>query len=101
VSECTQAIEEGTMSPLNGLERPIIYHLDRSWTVVDYARGHRRLPQWHHRPAVRAIALNKEPRPRHRYKFFAECSGSGTQQRSTLCRVSYKALDKEPDTGTR
>jgi hypothetical protein len=51
-------------------------------------------------PSVRAIALGKEPRPGHRYRFFAECSGSGTQQRSSLCWVSYKALDKEPDMGT-
>jgi hypothetical protein len=51
-------------------------------------------------PSVRTIALGKEPRPRHRYRFFAECSGSGTRQRSTLCRVPYKALDKEPDMGT-
>jgi hypothetical protein len=51
-------------------------------------------------PSVRAIALGKEPRPRHRYRFFAECSGSSTRQRSTLCRVSCKALGKEPDMGT-
>jgi hypothetical protein len=51
-------------------------------------------------PSVRTIALGKEPRPGHRYRFFAECSGSGTRQRSTLCRVSYKALGKEPDMGT-
>ena len=51
-------------------------------------------------PSVRAIALGKEPRPRHRYRFFAECSGSSTRQRSTLCRVPYKALGKEPDMGT-
>jgi hypothetical protein len=51
-------------------------------------------------PSVRTIALCKELRPGHRYRFFAECSGSGTWQRSTLCRVSYKALGKEPDMGT-
>jgi hypothetical protein len=51
-------------------------------------------------PSVRTIALDKEPRPEHRYRFFVECSGSGTRQRSTLCRVSYKALGKELDMGT-
>jgi hypothetical protein len=51
-------------------------------------------------PSVRTIALSKEPRPGHRYRFFAECSGSSTRQRSTLCRVPYKALGKEPDMGT-
>jgi hypothetical protein len=51
-------------------------------------------------PSVRTIALGKEPRPRHRYRFFAKCSGSDTRQRSTLCRVPYKALDKVPDMGT-
>jgi hypothetical protein len=51
-------------------------------------------------PSVRTIALGKEPRPGHRYRFFAECSGSGTRQRSSLCRVSYKALGKEPDMRT-
>jgi hypothetical protein len=51
-------------------------------------------------PSIRTIALGKETRPGHRYRFFAECSGSGTRQKSTLCRVSYKALDKEPDMGT-
>jgi hypothetical protein len=45
-------------------------------------------------PSVKTIALGKEPRPGHRYRFFAECSGSGTRQRTTLCRVSYQALDK-------
>jgi hypothetical protein len=50
--------------------------------------------------SVRTIALGKEPRHGHRYRFFAECSGSGTQQRTTLCRVPYKALDKEPNMGT-
>jgi hypothetical protein len=50
-------------------------------------------------PSVRTIALGKEPRPRHRYRFFAECSGSDTRQRSTLCRVPYKALGKVPDMG--
>jgi hypothetical protein len=52
-------------------------------------------------PSVRTIALGKEPRPGHRYRFFAECSGPGTQQRGTLCRVPYKSLSKEPDMGTR
>jgi hypothetical protein len=51
-------------------------------------------------PSVRTIALGKEPRPRHRYKFFAECDGSGTRQRGTLCRVPEHALGKVPDTGT-
>jgi hypothetical protein len=52
-------------------------------------------------PSVRAIALGKELRPRHRYRFFAECSGPGTRQRDTLCRVPYKAFGKEPNMGTR
>jgi hypothetical protein len=51
-------------------------------------------------PSVRIIALGKEPRPGHRYRFFAECNGSGTRQRSTLCRVPYQALDKVPAMGT-
>jgi hypothetical protein len=40
-------------------------------------------------PSVRTIALDKEPRPGHRYRYFTECNGSGTWQRSTLCRVPY------------
>jgi hypothetical protein len=51
-------------------------------------------------PSVRTIALGKETRPGHRYRFFAECNGSGTRQRSTLCRVPYQALGKVPDMGT-
>ena len=51
-------------------------------------------------PSVRAIALGKELRPRHRYRFFAECSGSDARQRTTLCRVPYQALGKVPDRGT-
>jgi hypothetical protein len=51
-------------------------------------------------PSVRAITLGKEPRPEHRYRFFAECNGSGTRQRSTLCRVPYQALGKVPDMRT-
>ena len=51
-------------------------------------------------PSVRAITLGKEPRPGHRYWFFAECNGSGTWQRSTFCRVPYQALGKVPDMGT-
>jgi hypothetical protein len=51
-------------------------------------------------PSVKAIALSKEPRPGHWYRFFAECTGSGTRQRSTLCRVPYQTLGKVPDTGT-
>jgi hypothetical protein len=51
-------------------------------------------------PSVRAIALGKEPRPGHRYRFFAECNGSGTRQRNTFCRVPYQALGKVPDMGT-
>jgi hypothetical protein len=51
-------------------------------------------------PSVRATALGKEPRPGHRYMFFAECSGSDTRQRTTLCRVPYQALGKVPDRGT-
>jgi hypothetical protein len=33
-------------------------------------------------PSVRTIALGKEPRPGHQYRFFAECSGSGTQKKN-------------------
>jgi hypothetical protein len=51
-------------------------------------------------PSVRAVALGKEPRPGHRYRFFAECNGSGTRQRSTLCRVPYQVLGKGPNMGT-
>jgi hypothetical protein len=51
-------------------------------------------------PSVRVVTLGKEPRPGHRYRFFAECNGSGTRQRSTLCRVPYQVLDKGPDMGT-
>jgi hypothetical protein len=51
-------------------------------------------------PSVRTIALGKEPRPGHRYRFFAECNGFDTRQRSTLCRVPYQALGKVPDMGT-
>jgi hypothetical protein len=51
-------------------------------------------------PSVSTIALDKEPRPGHQYRFFAECNGSGTRQRSTLCRVPYQALGKVPDMGT-
>jgi hypothetical protein len=46
------------------------------------------------------ITLGKEPRPGHRYRFFAECNISDTRQRSTLCRVPDLALGKEPDMGT-
>jgi hypothetical protein len=51
-------------------------------------------------PSVRAITLGKEPRPGHRYRFFAKCNISGTRQRSMLCRVPYQALGKVPDMGT-
>jgi hypothetical protein len=51
-------------------------------------------------PSVKTIALGKEPRPGHRYRFFAECNVSDTRQRGTLCRVPYVALGKEPDMGT-
>jgi hypothetical protein len=51
-------------------------------------------------PSVRVITLGKEPRPRHRYRFFAECNVYGTRQRSMLCRVPYQALGKVPDMGT-
>jgi hypothetical protein len=51
-------------------------------------------------PSVKTIALGKEPKPGHRYSFFAECNVSDTRQRDTLCRVPYVALDKEPDMGT-
>ena len=52
-------------------------------------------------PSVKTIALVKEPRPRHRYSFFAECNGPGTRQRGRLCRVLRRALDKKPEKGTR
>jgi hypothetical protein len=51
-------------------------------------------------PSVKTIALGKEPRPGHRYRFFAECNVSDTRQRSTLCRVSFLGLGKEPDMET-
>jgi hypothetical protein len=51
-------------------------------------------------PSVKAIALGKEPRPGHRYRFFAECNVSDTRQRTNLCRVPHIALGKEPDMGT-
>jgi hypothetical protein len=38
-------------------------------------------------PSARAITLGKVPVPGHRYSFFVECGGPGTQQRGTLCRV--------------
>jgi hypothetical protein len=50
--------------------------------------------------SVKTITLGKEPRPGHRYRFFAECNVSDTWQRDTLCRVPYVALGKEPDMGT-
>ena len=50
--------------------------------------------------SVRAITLGKELKPGHRYRFFAECNGSDTRQRSMLCRVPYQALGKVPDMGT-
>jgi hypothetical protein len=52
-------------------------------------------------PSVSVIALGKEPRPGHRYRFFAECGGPGTRQRGRLCRVPHTALGKEPDKWTR
>jgi hypothetical protein len=51
-------------------------------------------------PSVRVITLGKEPRPGHRYRFFAECNVYDTRQRSMLCRVPYQALGKVPDMGT-
>jgi hypothetical protein len=51
-------------------------------------------------PSVKTITLGKEPRPRHRYRFFAECNVCGTRQRGTLCRVPHVALGKEPDMRT-
>jgi hypothetical protein len=35
-------------------------------------------------PSVRTITLDKELRPGHRYRFFADCIGPGTRQRETL-----------------
>jgi hypothetical protein len=51
-------------------------------------------------PSVQAIALGKEPRPGHRYRFFAECNVPDTRQRIHLCRVPTGTLGKEPDMGT-
>jgi hypothetical protein len=51
-------------------------------------------------PSVKTIALGKEPRPEHRYRFFAECNACDTRQRGTLCRVSHVALGKESDMRT-
>jgi hypothetical protein len=51
-------------------------------------------------PSVITIALGKEPRPGHRYRFFAECISPGTRQRTRLCRVPYQALGKVSDCGT-
>jgi hypothetical protein len=51
-------------------------------------------------PSVKTIALDKEPRLGHRYRFFAECNVSNTRQRVTLCRVPYVTLGKEPDMRT-
>jgi hypothetical protein len=51
-------------------------------------------------PSVKTIALGKELRPEHRYRFFAECNVSDTRQRGKLCRVPCIALGKEPDMGT-
>jgi hypothetical protein len=51
-------------------------------------------------PSVKAIALGKEPRPGHRYRFFAECNVSDTRQRGRLCQVPHRTLGKEPDMGT-
>jgi hypothetical protein len=43
-------------------------------------------------PSVRAIALGKEPRPGHRYRFFAECWPTDTRQRET-CLPSEKEIE--------
>jgi hypothetical protein len=51
-------------------------------------------------PSVRAIALGKEPRPGHRYRYFVEYNVAGTRQRGTLCRAPHVALGKESDMGT-
>jgi hypothetical protein len=51
-------------------------------------------------PSVQTIALGKEPRPGHQYRFFAECNVLDTRQRNKLCRVPCQALGKEPDMGT-
>jgi hypothetical protein len=51
-------------------------------------------------PSVRVITLDKEPKPGHRFRYFAECYVSGTRQRGRLCRVPHRALGKEPDMGT-
>jgi hypothetical protein len=51
-------------------------------------------------PSFKTIALGKESRPGHRYRFFAECNVADTRQRGTLCRVPYVSLGKEPDMRT-
>jgi hypothetical protein len=51
-------------------------------------------------PSVRVITLGKEPKPGHRFRYFAECYVAGTRQRGRFCRVPHRALDKEPDMGT-
>jgi hypothetical protein len=51
-------------------------------------------------PSVRVITLGKEPKPGHMFRYFAECYVAGTRQRGRFCRVSHRALDKEPDMGT-
>jgi hypothetical protein len=51
-------------------------------------------------PSVRVITLDKEQIPGHRFRDFAECYVVGTRQRGTLCRVTDRALGKEPDMGT-
>jgi hypothetical protein len=51
-------------------------------------------------PSVKVITLGKEPKPGHRYRFFAECNVYGTRQRNMLCRVLYQALGKVRDMGT-
>jgi hypothetical protein len=51
-------------------------------------------------PSVRVITLGKEPKPGHRFRYFAECYVAGTRQIGRLCRVPQRALGKEPDMGT-
>jgi hypothetical protein len=54
-------------------------------------------------PSVRVITLGKEPRPGHRYRFFAECNVYDTRQSTWhgdplwrfLCRVYQVTLSKE------
>jgi hypothetical protein len=78
---------------LNPLTNPWVEKLTQTHTLIEQKSIGFRVAGTH-------CHLYKEPRHGHRYRFFAECNGSGTRQRSTLCRVPYQALGKVPDMGT-